>query len=84
MKNKVLIRLIVPELDDIYDIFIPVNVRVGTIIKLINKALGEFTSGGFVANNTRRLYNSMTPSFYDYNDLVRNTNIRNGSSVIFM
>lgn len=84
MNNKVLIRLIVPELDEYYDIFIPVNVRIGTIIKLINKSLVDFTNGGFETNNSRRLYDSFKTGFYDYNELVRNTNIRNGSSVVFM
>jgi len=84
MKNKVLIRLIVPEIDEYYDIFVPVNVRIGTIIKLINKSLVEFTNGAFKADNKRRLYDSVDVGFYDYNDIIRKTNIRNGSSVIFM
>ncbi|MBE6155828.1 MAG: hypothetical protein E7164_03620 [Firmicutes bacterium] len=84
MNNKLLIRLIVPEIDSNYDLFIPVNVRVGTIIKLINKSLAELTNGIFEPNNKRRLYDSMNPVAYDVDLLVRQTNIRNGSNVIFL
>ena len=84
MNNKILIRLIVPEVDECYDIFIPINVRVGTIINLINKTLMELTNGGFEQNNKRKLYNVDNSSAYDINDLVRNTNIRNASNVIFL
>ena len=35
MKNKVLVRLIVPELDEVYDLFIPVNEVIWKIMKLL-------------------------------------------------
>ena len=32
MKNKVLIELIVPEIDEKYNLYIPINKRIGNII----------------------------------------------------
>ena len=84
MNNKILIRLVVPEVDECYDIFIPINVRVGTVINLINKMLMEFTNGEFEQNNKRQLYNVDNSLAYDINDLIRNTNIKNASNVIFL
>jgi hypothetical protein len=39
MENKILIELIVPELEEKFDIFIPITKRVGNIIALLAKAL---------------------------------------------
>ena len=39
MENKVLIKLIMPELDEEFDIFIPVNELIWKIKKLIIKSI---------------------------------------------
>ena len=44
MKNKVLVHLLIPEIDQEYDVFIPINVRIGTVIELLNKSLMELTN----------------------------------------
>jgi len=84
MKNKVLVQLQVPELDETYDIFLPINVKIGTVLDLINKSLNEMTSGTFVINNTRKLYNAGDSIPYKIDDLLRNTNIRNGSVIVLL
>ena len=84
MKNKILIHLLVPEIDESYDIFIPINVRIGTVIKLLNKALGELTNGVYQEKSTRKLYSIIDSTAYQVNLLVRETNIRNGVTVILM
>ena len=47
MKNKVLIELIVPEIDEKFDLFIPVNKRIGNLIVLLNKSVSELTNGAY-------------------------------------
>ena len=37
MNNKILIRLYIPLIEEEYDIFIPINKRVGTIKQLLEK-----------------------------------------------
>ena len=44
MKNKVLIKLIVPEMDMDFDIFIPVNEVVWKIKKLAIKSISDLSS----------------------------------------
>ena len=41
MNNKVLVRLFVPELDEHFDLFIPVNELVWKVKKLIVKSIAE-------------------------------------------
>ena len=36
MKDKIFIELIVPDIEEIYNIYIPINKRIGNIIKLLN------------------------------------------------
>ena len=37
MKNKVLVELYVPTIDEIYNLYLPVNRKIGNIIALLNK-----------------------------------------------
>lgn len=84
MKNKVLVHLIIPDIDENYDIYIPVNIRIGMVIKLLNKSLVDISKGLYEIKENRNLYNMEDATIYDINKLVRETNIRNGINVIFM
>lgn len=83
MKNKVLIELIVPCLDEVYDIYVPINKRVGSVIEFINKSLVDITNGIYTISSNRFLYNQKGEK-YDTNMLIRNTDIRNGSRVVLL
>lgn len=84
MKNKVLVELIVPELDEKYDMYIPINKRIGNIIVLLNKAVSDLTNGIYTGSNTTCIYNRNSGLKYNINDLVRNTDIRNGTTLVLM
>jgi len=81
MKNKVLVELIVPSLDEVYNVYIPINKKVGNIIQLLNKSLFDLTNGLFLPSDTNFLYDNEGER-YDINLLVRETNIRNGTSIV--
>lgn len=83
MNNKILIQLLVPEIEEKYDIFIPINRRVGTIMNFFNKSLNEITDGIFPVKN-RCLYNHYSGIQYHVNDIVRETDIRNGTILVFI
>ena len=84
MKNKILVHLLVPEIDESYDVFIPINIRIGTVVKLLNKSILVLTNGIFQEKNSRKLYSVADSTTYPTNALVRETNIRNGVTVILM
>ena len=81
MNNKVLVYVIVPLLEEKYEMYIPINKRVGNVIQLLNKSLFELTNGLYVGTDTSFLYDEFG-EVYDVNLLIRETNIRNGSLVI--
>lgn len=84
MKNKILIKLQVPEIDEEYDIFIPVNKRIGNIILLLNKAITELSNGDYNLKDTYSFYNKETGERYDEKLLIRQSNIRNGTNIVLI
>ncbi len=84
MKNKVLVHLKVPEIDESYDLFVPINIRIGTLVNLVSKSVNELSGNIFELKEGRLLYNIENSQAYDYNFLVRETNIRNGTTVVLM
>lgn len=84
MKNKVLVSLSVPEIDKKYDIYLPINKKIGNIIILLNKAISELTEGEFVLSEENDLYNVYTKQKYDPDTLLANTNIRNGTELVLL
>ena len=84
MNNKVLVTVNVPSLEKSFDIFVPVNRRVHNVIALVKKSLFDISGHAFNMENTYTLYNAGTGAPYDMNSLIRDTDIRNNSSLILL
>ncbi len=84
IENKVLVSVNVPILENKYDIYFPVNRKMGNVIKMIKQSLFELSQGTFDINGNYVLYNKENGEPYDMNMLVRESNIRNGSNVILL
>ena len=84
MENKVLVNLYVPFLEKKYEIFLPVNKKIGEIIYLLGKALNDITGGYYIYKQTEKIYNRWNGKEYQLNELIKHTNIRNGSELVFM
>ncbi len=84
MKNKILIKLIVPELDETFDIFIPVNELVWKIKKLILKAISDLSNANIDSNVDYILLNKDNSKIYNNNEIILDTDIRNSSELILI
>lgn len=84
MKNKVLVELVVPTIEASFDIYLPINKRIGNIIMLLNKTISELSEGCYKGNEKTVLYNRDTSEKYDINALLYNTDIRNGTTLILL
>ena len=82
MENKVLIKLIMFDMDKCFDIFIPVNEIIWKIKKLIIKSISDITNISLDINNEYILINKDNSKIYDNNEIVINTDIRNGTELI--
>ena len=83
--NKVLVMLYVPVLEARFEVWIPVNKKVGIITIMLIKALNEM-SGGYY-NNAKKmalLYNKNTAKKYDINQTIKQAGIRNGTEIVLM
>ena len=84
MKNKVLVEILVPSIEEKYDVYLPINKKVGNVINLLINAIVESSDGVFVSSNTICLYNSVTGDKYEMDKLIFDTDIRNGSILVLM
>lgn len=84
MNNKVLIKLIVPELDKTFDIFIPVNELVWKVKRLIVKSISDLENFTVDSHLDFILLNKDNCNVYRNNDIIINTDIRNGSELVLI
>ena len=83
-ENKVLVKLYIPKIEVDYEVFLPVNKQIKEIVVLLGKAIHELTNGVYIVTNTEHLYNRDTGKEYSFESLLKDTNIRNGSELIYL
>lgn len=78
--NKLLINLYVLSLGKEFEVYMPVNEKIGNISRLLNSSMFE------VADEKKNyiLFNAESGVSYNNNDIVRNTDIKNGSKLILI
>ena len=84
MNNRVLVTVFVPKLEMSYDIFIPIGRKVKSVIKLLSKAISDLSNGVFPENGGKVLCNQKTGIKYDYELLIKETDIRNGTDLTLL
>lgn len=84
IENKVLVSVNIPSLEQKYDVYIPVNRKIYSIINMLKNCLFELSLGSFDIKKDYILYDGKTGTMYDMNALVRDTDIRNGSMIILL
>ena len=84
MNSKVIVKIIVPEIDQVFDMYLPVNKKIGNIIELISKDINELTTGEYTVSNTTVLVNVETDKEYEPDILLLNTDIRNGTKLVLI
>ncbi len=82
MKNKVLVKLSVPELNLTFDLFIPVNEVIWKVKKLIIKAVSDLSDGAFDGSIDYCLMDQNSGRVYLNNDVIIDTEIRNSSELV--
>ncbi len=83
-KNKILIELSIPLIEKNYDLFIPINKKVGTVKKLIEEGLLELTDHNYIIKQDSNFYSKETGEVYDVNKTVRETDLKNGSRIVLI
>lgn len=84
MKNKILIKVVVPQIDQDFDIYVPVNELIWKVKKLISKSIFDLTSSNFDFSKEYVFINSKTHQIYEENAIIINTDIRNGTELMLV
>ena len=79
--NKLLVDLYVLTLDKHFEIFIPVDEKIGNIVKLLKKTLFNINN---IDKDNFALMNLYSGNVYKNNDIVRNTDIQNETKLILI
>ncbi len=82
--NRVLVKIFFPRIDKKYDVWIPLNKRVYTVINLLVKGINELNNDIYQSEDMPILYDRTTGKNYDVNSIIKNTNIKNGTELILM
>ena len=83
-KNKILISIEIPNIEKKYDLFIPINKKIGTIKRLIEEALVDLTDKAYKPKESSNFYSKETGIIYDVNQTVRDTDLKNGSKIVLL
>ena len=83
-KNKILIELYIPLIEKNYDLYIPINKKIGTIKKLIEEGLVDLTDHDYIIKEESNFYSKETGKVYDVNKSVRETDLKNGSRIVLI
>ena len=78
--NKLLVNLYILVLDKHFEIFVPVDEKVGNIVNLLDRSLLDMFSN----DKKFALLNVYSGNLYKNNDIVRNSDIQNGSKLILI
>ena len=84
MNNKVLVKVYVPTLNNSYDIFIPVNELIWKANKLIVKSISDLNQNALDIKEKYIFVNKITCQIYASNDIIRDTDIRNGTELVLL
>lgn len=84
MKNKVLIKITALDLNLNFDVFIPVNELIWKVEKLVIKSISDITGIPDIINNEYVFLNKTTSRIYNSNEIVLNTDIRNGTELVLV
>lgn len=84
MKNKVLIKVYVPSIDELYEIYIPTNESVKKVLDLIVKSIYELSDSNLDIDENHYMLDPESSNIYLNDQIIRDTNIKNSKKIILI
>lgn len=82
--DKVLVKIYVPILEKIYDVWIPSHKKIYNVIVFLVKAINELNDNCYKPSKMPVLYDKLTAEVYDVNITVKDSTIRSGTELILL
>ena len=79
-ENKILVNIYILSLSQNYEMFVPVNEKVGNLANLLNSIMMDSID----PSKTIMIINADSGKCYKNNDLVRETDITNGTKLVLI
>ena len=82
--DKVLVKVYVPMLEKIYEVWIPSHKRIYNVIDLLIKAVNELNDNCYRPDKLPMLYDKLTAEVYDINLSIKDSTIRSGTELVLL
>jgi len=82
--DKILVKVYVPMIEKIYDIWIPSHKRIYNVVYLLIKAINELNDGTYRPTKMPMLYDKITGEIYDVNVSIKESTIRSGTELVLL
>lgn len=82
--NKILVTFYVPTIDEEYNLFIPINLKLSDALELIQQAIFDLSGEYYVINPNAVLIDSLEGKIINSNNVVKFSGLRNGSKVMLI
>ncbi len=83
MMNKILVTVIVPMIEERYDIYIPISKSIKVTRDLLVKTINELSEGHFPKKDNCKIVSSGGVVF-DINSTIKECGIKNGDKIILI
>ena len=80
--DKILVTFYVLSLEEEFDVFIPINVKLAEVLNTIQQTILEMSEGNYVINPNPLLYNDLDGKLININNVVKFSGLMNGSRVM--
>lgn len=82
--DKILVKVYVPMLEKIYDVWIPSHKRIYNVINLLMKAVNELNDNCYHPIKIPMLYDKISGNVFDVNSSVKETSMRSGTEIVLL
>ena len=82
LNDKVLVNVYVLNIDKNFDMYVPINEKIGNILLLLKKSFTEIDMVNF--NKDLILLNLLNGKVYQYDEILKNTDINNNAKLLLI
>lgn len=82
--NKIMVKVEYPMINQEYELFIPINKTIAKLLILIQKAIIEMNVDFIPSKNDIAFYIKETGELLPMDEIVKNTNIKNGDTLVII
>lgn len=84
MNNKALVEVFVPAAEQKFDVFIPLESKMGEVVRLLSSALSDLSDGKFKATEDTIVCDAKTGIIYNINIEIAELGIKTGSRLMLI